>query len=94
MVGQIAAQQVALIGRGRCPLDWSSKLALVSLTGCRLGEQEAVICGDHNIIAVQVVDDVPDERGKFVDGLSHGLERCHLRSWLVSPVASTMSWYT
>ena len=56
------------------PSGFSSSLLLSVSLGRGLGEQEAVVGGDDDVVAVQVVDDVADQRRQFVDGLPHRLE--------------------
>ena len=79
VVRELGPDQVALLGEDRA-VRLLLQLALVRLdTGC-LREQEAVVGGDDDVVAVQVVDDVPDQRRQFVDGPPHGLEGIALRS--------------
>ena len=89
--GRFVADQVALLGQHRAVRLVVSLLLSVS-TRADLGEQEAVVGGDDDVVAVQVVDDVPDQRRQFVDGLPHRLEGLAPRSWPSSPTASTVLW--
>ena len=50
------------------------QLALVCLDTGRLREEEAVVGGDDDVVAIQIVDDVADQRRQFVDRPAHRLE--------------------
>ena len=75
VVGQVRAEQVALLGHDRA-LWLVLQLALVRLARGGFREEEAVVGGDDDVVAVQVVDDVADQRRQFVDGLSAPPRKC------------------
>jgi hypothetical protein len=67
----------------------SFKLALVRLDTGGFREEESVVRGDDDVVAVQVVDDVADQSCQFVDRLPHRLEGFAL-GLASSPTASTV----
>ncbi len=57
----------------------------------RFGEQETMICGDNNIVAIQAVDDESNYITKFVDRLANSFKSVPFGSCF-SPRLSISSW--
>ena len=74
VIWEVRAEQVAFLGEDRAVWLFV-QLALVRLDTGGFREEEPVIGGDDDVVAVQVVDDVADQRRQFVNGPAHRLER-------------------
>ena len=88
---EVGAEQVAFLGEDRA-VRLLVQLALVRLATGRFGEQEAVVGRDDDVVAVQVVDDVADQRRQFVDGRAARPRRSCPSVLPSSPTASTVLW--
>src|SRR5688572_12367800 len=73
MVAKASSDDVAfLIENGTFGLD--GELALVGLHTRAFSKQESVISGYYNVMAIQVVYNIANNRSQFVNGSTHGLE--------------------
>ena len=63
---QILTDEVALLGENRA-VRLVLQLALVRSDTGRLSKQKAVVSGNDDMMAVQIIDNVPDQRRQFVD---------------------------
>ena len=73
MIVKRLADQVAFLRQQR-PIRLVLERTLVGLDPGRFGEEEAVVRRDDDVVAVQVVDEVADQRRQFVDRPAHRRE--------------------
>src|SRR5439155_26280032 len=73
VVGEIVADQVAFLG-SHSPSWLLFQLALFRLAWSGFGEEEAVIRCNDDVVTVEVVDDISDQIGPFVDRRPYYLE--------------------
>ena len=73
VVGEIPTEQVTLLRQDRA-VRLFIQFALVRFNTSGFREEEAVVGGDDDMVAVEVVDDVADYRSQFINRTTHGLE--------------------
>ena len=72
------------------PFRLLGELALLRFAWRGLGKEKAMICSNDNMVTIEVVDDIADERRQFINRGPHSAKV--LSSVAFLPVASTVSW--
>jgi hypothetical protein len=67
VIGQVGREDLSLLGQN-CVVRLLAELALVGPRPRRFGEEKPVVRGHDDVVSVEVVHDVPNESGDFIDG--------------------------